>query len=143
MSRPSSSVIWGLAVVCALVAGLEARAQGNGGGNPEARKLKNPVQSSPQSIAAGKDLYNKNCRSCHGADAKGDGPMKPKDSHPSNLTDAEWAHGNSDGEIFVVVRDGAGPGPNQYMRGYKSRMTEQDIWNLVNYIRSLGSKSEH
>lgn len=110
----------------------------NPGGSPEMRKLKNPVKSSPQSVGAGKDLYAKNCRACHGADAKGDGPMKPKDSHPSDLTDAEWTRGATDGEIYAVVRDGAGP--QFLMRGYKSRMTETDIWNIVNYVRSLGPK---
>jgi hypothetical protein len=64
--------------------------------------------------------------------------MKPKDSHPSNLTDAEWTRGATDGEIFTVVREGAGP--EFLMKGYKSRMTEQDTWNIVNYIRSLGPK---
>ncbi len=100
--------------------------------------MKNPVQATAQSIAAGKELYTKNCRSCHGADAKGDGPMKPKDSEPSDLTDAQWSRGSTDGEIFAVVRDGAGP--QFVMRGYKSRMTEQEIWNLVNYLRSLAPK---
>lgn len=142
MGRPSSSLFWGVAFACALIAGLEAQTHGNGGGNPEARKLKNPVQTTPQSLATGKELFNKNCRSCHGADGKGEGPMKPKDSHPSNLIDKEWAHGDSDGEIFAIVRDGAPPAPMQYMRGYKSRMTEQEIWSVVNYIRSL-AKAEH
>ena len=48
--------------------------------------------------------------------------MAPKDSHPSNLTDEEWTRGSSDGEIFAVLRDGAGP--KFIMRGYKSRMTD-------------------
>jgi mono/diheme cytochrome c family protein len=135
MSRASTGLI--IATVFACVSFVSLSAQ-NPGGSAQARQMKNPVQATPQSIAAGKDLYSKNCRSCHGADAKGDGPMKPKDSHPSNLTDAEWTRGSSDGEIFAVVRDGAGP--QFLMRGYKSRMTEQDIWNLVNYIRSLGPK---
>jgi mono/diheme cytochrome c family protein len=44
----------------------------------------------------------------------------------------------SDGEIFAVIRDGAGPKFD--MKGYKSKMTEPDIWNVVNYIRSLQAK---
>jgi mono/diheme cytochrome c family protein len=107
------------------------------GGNADARKLKNPVRSSPQSIATGKQLYTKNCAACHGADAKGDAPTAPKDSHPSNLTDKEWTRGSSDGEIFAVLRDGAGP--KFIMRGYKARMTEEEMWNIVNYVRSLGA----
>jgi mono/diheme cytochrome c family protein len=120
--------------------GLQAQTLGSSG-NSDARKLRNPVQPTPQSIAAGKELYSKNCRSCHGADAKGNGPMKPKDSQPSNLTDASWDRGGSDGEIYAVLRDGAGP--NFIMRGYRSRMTDQDLWHLVNYIRSLNQKRTH
>ena len=96
MSRVSTGLIFGVFVGCVGFVGLGAQTPG---GSAEARKLKNPVQATPQSIAAGKDLYAKNCRSCHGADAKGDGPMKPKDSHPPNLTDTEWTRGATDGEI--------------------------------------------
>ncbi len=140
MSRPSSSVFCGIALACAFVGGLQAQSHGNGG-NAEARKLKNPVEATAQSLAAGRELFTKNCRSCHGADGKGEGPMKPKDSHPSNLTDADWQRGGSDGEIYAVLRDGAGP--EFIMRGYKSRMTDKDLWHLVNYVKSLGSKSGH
>jgi mono/diheme cytochrome c family protein len=108
------------------------------GGNPTAAKMKNPVASSPESIKAGQALFQKNCRFCHNADAKGNGPMAPEGTHPSDLTDAKWDRGGSDGEIFVVIRDGAGPKFD--MKGYKSKMTEPDIWNVVNYLRSLQAK---
>jgi mono/diheme cytochrome c family protein len=107
-------------------------------GNPEAAKMKNPVASSAESIAAGKATFTKNCRFCHGADAKGNGPMAPKDTHPSDLTDAKWDRGGSDGEIFAVIRDGAGPKFD--MKGYKGKLTDSDIWNVVNYLRSIGTK---
>ena len=110
----------------------------NPGGNAEAKKMKNPVESNAASIAAGKAAFQKNCRFCHGAEAKGNGPMAPEGTHPSDLTDAKWDRGGSDGEIFVVIRDGAGPKFD--MKGYKSKMTENDIWNVVNYIRSLQAK---
>ena len=108
------------------------------GGSEEAKKLKNPVASSPASIAAGKALFQKNCRFCHNADAKGNGPMAPENTHPSNLIDDKWDRGSTDGEIFIVIRDGAGPKFD--MKGYKSKMTETDIWNVVNYLRSLQAK---
>ena len=81
----------------------------NPGGSAEAKKMKNPVESSATSIAAGKAAYTRNCRFCHGTEAKGNGPMAPEGTHPSDLTDAKWDRGSTDGEIFVVIRDGAGP----------------------------------
>ena len=110
----------------------------NPGGNAEAKKMKNPVESGATSIAAGKAAYTKNCRFCHGTEAKGNGPMAPEGTHPSDLTDAKWDRGSTDGEIFVVIRDGAGPKFD--MKGYKSKMTEQEMWNVVNYLRSLQAK---
>ena len=110
----------------------------NPGGSAEAKKLKNAVASSPASIAAGKAAFQKNCRFCHGADAKGNGPMAPEGTHPSDLTDDKFDRGSTDGEIFAVIRDGAGPKFD--MKGYKSKMTEQEMWNVVNYIRSLQAK---
>jgi mono/diheme cytochrome c family protein len=117
---------------------LALAAIGAAQGNPEAAKMKNPVPSNAESIAAGKAAFTKNCRFCHGADAKGNGPMAPKDTHPPDLTDAKWDRGSTDGEIFAVIRDGAGPKFD--MKGYKSKMTEPEMWNLVNYLRSVGTK---
>ena len=57
-------------------------------------------------------------------------------SVPSNFTDATWQHGGSDGEIFVTIRDGVGPGFS--MDAYRDRLTEPEVWNLVNYLRTLG-----
>ena len=116
---------------------ISAGAQ-NPGGSPEGKKMKNPVASSADSIKAGQATFQKNCRFCHGADAKGNGPMAPEGTHPSNLTDDKWDRGSTDGEIFLVIRDGAGPKFD--MKGYKSKMTETDIWNVVNYLRSVQAK---
>jgi mono/diheme cytochrome c family protein len=110
----------------------------NPGGSAEARKMKNPVASGAASIAAGKAAFQKNCRFCHGAEAKGNGPMAPEGTHPSDLTDEKWDRGSTDGEIFAVIRDGAGP--KFEMKGYKSKMSDTDMWNVVNYIRSLQAK---
>jgi mono/diheme cytochrome c family protein len=107
--------------------------------HPDAAKLKKPVAASPASIAAGKKLYDFQCASCHGATGKGDGKagalLKPT---PSDLTDADWKHGQTDGEIFTIIRDGS---PQTGMRGYGSRIPANDIWNLVNYVRSIGPKT--
>jgi mono/diheme cytochrome c family protein len=133
MRRTSTGIVAACIVASAALVGAQ-----NLGGNPTAAKMKNPVASSPESIKAGQALFQKNCRFCHGAEAKGNGPMAPEGTHPSDLTDAKWDRGASDGEIFVVIRDGAGPKFD--MKGYKSKMTETDIWNVVNYVKSLQAK---
>lgn len=105
-------------------------------GNAEAKKIKNPVASSATSIAAGQATYQKMCRFCHGDKAEGNGKMAPKGSNPPNLTDAEWKFGDTDGEIFTVLQNGTPP--NFVMKGYKGKVPDPDLWNVVNYLRSLG-----
>ena len=102
----------------------------------EAEKLKNPVPSDAASIEEGKKLYGRHCASCHGPTGKGDGGMALSGGTPANLTDETWDHGSSDGEIFVVIRDGT----SSDMESYKEKLTEKQIWNLVNFIRSIGPK---
>jgi cytochrome c len=101
-----------------------------------AAKMNNPVAANPASIASGQALYGKYCRFCHGATGLGDGPQAPKDMKPSNLTDTTWDRGSSPGEIFVVIQEGAGP--DFKMKGLKGKLSEQDTWHVVNYVRSLG-----
>lgn len=122
-------------VVCTLVAATASLAQ-HPGGSPEGRKLKNPVAASPASIAAGAQTYQKMCAFCHGKDATGNGPLAPKGTSPSNLVDATWDRGETDGEIFLVIREGAGP--KFEMKGLKTKLSDQELWNLVNYLRSIG-----
>jgi mono/diheme cytochrome c family protein len=138
MRRVSLGFTLGVAALLfAFIGGASAEQTG---GNPEAKKLKNPVASTPESIKAGEGNYQKFCRFCHGADAKGNGPQAPKDTHPPDLTDAKWDNGSSDGEIFTSIRDGVGPKFD--MRAFKSKLTEDQIWEVVNYIRSLGPQQK-
>ena len=137
MRRVSNGFVSLLVVALVALVAASAGAQ-NPGGSPEGKKLKNPAASSPDSIKAGAASFGKYCKFCHGADAKGNGPMAPKDTHPSDLTDAKWDRGSTDGEIFLVIREGAGP--KMDMKGFKSKMTDQEIWNVVNYLHSLQAK---
>ena len=110
------------------------------GGSAEGKKMKNPVAANAASVAAGKASYSKNCRFCHGTEAKGDGPSAPKGSKPSDLTDAQWTRGGTDGEIFLVIREGTAP--KFEMKGFKGRMTDQEMWNVVNFLRSVGPQKK-
>jgi mono/diheme cytochrome c family protein len=102
----------------------------------EAKKMKAAFASSPAAIEAGKQLYTKYCRFCHGNTGAGDSTMAPKNMKPANLTDAEWINGSSEGEIFWIIQNGAPP--NYQMKGLKGKVTDADTWNLVHFVRSLG-----
>ncbi|MGH9140138.1 MAG: c-type cytochrome [Vicinamibacterales bacterium] len=137
MRRVSTALVPVLVLSFVALGAALAGAQ-NPGGSAEGKKMKNPVASSPESIKAGQATFQKNCRFCHGADAKGNGPMAPEGTHPPNLTDDKWDRGSTDGEIFLVIQNGAGPKFD--MKGYKSKMADNDIWNVVNYLRSIQAK---
>jgi cbb3-type cytochrome c oxidase subunit III len=102
----------------------------------EAQKLKNPVASDAGSIAEGKQLFGRYCAACHGPGGKGDGGMALSGGTPSDLTDEKWDFGSTDGEIFAVIRDGT----SSDMEAYKDKLSEKQIWTIVNFVRSLGPK---
>jgi len=109
------------------------------GGSAAAPAVKNPVAVTPASITAGAAAFKKYCAFCHGANAKGNGPLAPKDSNPPDLTDATWTHGSTDGQIFTVIANGGGA--KSTMVGFKGKMPDQDLWNIINYLRSLAPKA--
>lgn len=106
-------------------------------GNAEAAKIKNPVAADPDSIAAGKALYAKNCAPCHGVNGTG-GSGNDLIGPAPDLTDAEWQHGGTDGEIFTNIKDGIPP--DLSMGPWGDRLKDTDIWNIVNFLRSIAKK---
>jgi mono/diheme cytochrome c family protein len=109
--------------------------------HPEAAKIQNPVKADATSIAAGKTLYAKHCAECHGDTGKGDGTMADEYTpKPADLTDAEWKHGSSDGEMFVLIRDGS---KNTAMKPYGKKLTTHQLWDVVNFVRSIGPAKSH
>lgn len=126
-----------LALCLSASAAIALTAQ-NPGGSPEGKALKNPVAATPESITAGQQTFQKMCAFCHGKDATGQGSRAPKTmTPPPNLTDGTWDRGASDGEIFLVMQNGAGP--KFEMKGLKGKIPDKDLWNVVNYIRSLNA----
>ena len=102
------------------------------GGNPDAAKIKNPVASTPESIGAGKRVYQRLCTKCHGPEGKGDGEAATG-AQPSDLTAPALQYGSSDGEMFSVLRHGT----SRDMESYAERISETDTWNVINYIKTL------
>ena len=133
--RHVAALILGLFVALSCVT-AHLTAQAVKGGNPKAAAMKNPVKPTPDSIRKGQQAYQKSCRHCHGIKGLGDGPLAPKNPSPANLTDDQWDYGSTDGEIFSIIANGIGG--NSEMKGVRSELTATDMWNIVNYLRSIG-----
>ena len=99
-----------------------------------------PVANVPTS--AGKRVYDANCAACHGNRAQGaikaGAPLsiieEQKGKQPPDLTDDQWDHGSSDADIFRVIKRGLAP---SMMPGFDGRLPDREIWNVINYVRSL------
>jgi mono/diheme cytochrome c family protein len=111
-------------------------------GHPEGQMLQNPVAATPASVEAGAKQYAKLCANCHGTSGRGNGRLAAGTAmygaRPSDLADDVWQHGSTDGEVFLVIRDGVGP--DFHMDAFGRAMPEEDIWNVVNYIKTLAIK---
>jgi mono/diheme cytochrome c family protein len=121
-----------LIVSGSLLSSVSVRAADAGSAQKESGK---PVPSSPESIKAGMQTYAVWCRSCHGLRARGDGVTAPPGAKPANLTDAEWKHGSTDAQIFKIIKEGIAP--FEFMKPQKDNLSDADVWNVINYIRSL------
>src|SRR5579885_3423413 len=76
-------------LLVSLAGGFALQAQGNS----EAAKIRNPVAATPASIAAGKQVYQRYCASCHGITGEGGSGSDISPPAP-DLTDKEWKHGS-------------------------------------------------
>ncbi|HTR28244.1 MAG TPA: c-type cytochrome [Puia sp.] len=101
---------------------------------PDAYKnKKNPVASNAASIAAGKELWNTNCKSCHGAKGLGDGSKAAQlKTEPGDFSTAD-VQSQTDGSMFYKIAEGRDDMPS-----FKKKIPdEEDIWSLVVFARTL------
>jgi mono/diheme cytochrome c family protein len=96
----------------------------------------NPVKATPESLAEGKKYYGYDCAMCHGENGDGkrdvavDEKLKLKDYRdPASLQNM------TDAELFSIIKNGKGQMPPE-----GGRVKDTELWNLVNYIRSLSHK---
>lgn len=84
--------------------------------------------------AGAMELYNKKCSSCHGTDGKGKEKMATMFKIDASALDmlSEATQGKSDDELVAAIETGKGK-----MKGFKGKLTSEEIADLVAYIRSL------
>ena len=105
----------------------------------DADKTKNPVAATPESIARGKELYMErtkgNCVFCHGDTGAGnEANLSKLRRKPADLTNKEHMKAMTDGELFWKITKGI---PGIMPAGEKRMPSEEERWNVVNYVRTL------
>ena len=127
-----------IAIVFSLLLGVVVSAQYAGWTIPEGGKdEKSPLKSSPDLVKKGKALFTSNCQKCHGPLGKGDGPDSDKDAPAADLTDEFRFELNPEGILFHKILNGHPPA----MPAFKSTLTKDEVWTLVEYVKSLRKPS--
>ncbi|MEX2246449.1 MAG: CopD family protein [Dehalococcoidia bacterium] len=92
----------------------------------------NPVEPTEASIARGRELFQNNCIVCHGVDGRGDGPQAASlDPSPSDFRLHMPLH--TDPQFYAFIANGF---PGSAMPAWREDFSEEDIWNLVNFLRA-------
>jgi mono/diheme cytochrome c family protein len=96
------------------------------------KTMKNPVATGETSTKAGLVLYTKNCASCHGRAGLGDGvKARALKTFPGDFSKADFQK-QTDGDLFYKSKTGRDEMPK-----YEGKLTDEEIWNIVNYMRTL------
>ncbi len=104
------------------------------------RSLKSPFPGSPNAAAAGRGIYNQNCAACHGFEGRADVPQArlfyPKPAANFHLprykdfTDGHW---------FNKIARGL---PGTRMPRWDQTLTNEGIWYVVEYLKSLAQDQD-
>ncbi|MGA2086893.1 MAG: cytochrome c [Terracidiphilus sp.] len=101
---------------------------------PAAPASTNPVKPTPASQEKAKDLYARDCALCHGDNGNGKTSLaKDMGLTLSDWTDPKALANKSDHELFDAIRKGKDKMPPEDA----SRAKDDDVWNLIIYIRGL------
>jgi mono/diheme cytochrome c family protein len=107
---------------------------------PEQARQGNPVAATDASIARGREVYDQNCTQCHGLTGRGDGPLAKSLAVPPVDFNQHIPY-HTDLFFFSVIGRGFG----NIMPAFGSQISEEDRWNLINFLRaehSLDSKKK-
>ena len=102
---------------------------------PDAAAKVNPVKPTGESLAKGKKMYGIDCALCHGDKGDGKGDLGADYKNIPDFTNSDALKNRTDGELFYVTRNGKGDMPPE-----DNRAKDDDIWNMVNYVRAFARK---
>jgi cytochrome c oxidase cbb3-type subunit III len=96
----------------------------------------NPLAKDAKAAKAGEYEFRINCALCHGLGARGGG-------RGPDLTRAQKKFAHSDAEMFQIISNGiAGTAmPANGTNGQGVGMTDEEIWQIITYIRSQEVKA--
>lgn len=107
-------------------------------GLPEVyRSRRNPLESTASNLEAGERIYERNCASCHGTSGQGDGPagenLEPRPTDIARFSRMPMA---TDGYLYWTVAEGGAP-VGSAMPAFGSVLSEEEVWQLLVYVRSM------
>ena len=98
----------------------------------------NPMPPNASSLAVGKALYVTHCVPCHGVAGKGDGPVGlTLNPRPADLSLHAIPGVHTDAQLYDWITHGF---PRSVMPAFSDRLTNEERWHLVNYVRTLAPK---
>jgi len=99
----------------------------------------NPIPPNATSVAAGKAIFEEKCVLCHGESGKGDGPVGVTlNPRPADLTQHAIPGVHTDGQLFGWITNGF---PGSVMPPFRQALSDDDRWNVVNFIRTFTPRS--
>jgi mono/diheme cytochrome c family protein len=101
------------------------------------------VAASADALKRGAELFSRHCTSCHGSLGKGDGPVASYWAElPKDLSDPLRQDRLSDGEIFRQISTGHIVEGKEIMPAFAARLSEQDRWKIVLFVRTLRAAAQ-
>ncbi len=101
-------------------------------------KDRNPIPATPETVAAGQKVFGYYCYSCHGLDGQNTGvPFADRMSPPVPQLSSKDVQSYSDGQLKWIIENGISPSG---MPASKGILNEEEIWEIITYVRHLPAK---
>jgi mono/diheme cytochrome c family protein len=105
-------------------------------GAPAAHAQEDVERFADGDAAHGATLYKRYCQGCHGEDGRGGAQTFMP--HIGNLTEKDYIEFIPDGFLFTVIAEGgAAVGKSSMMPAWRTTLSEQDIKDVIAFVRSL------